>query len=136
MNFYQMSENKDYYFKIANRGYGITYNTINKLLLELNFNVSSIGFRYWISALIEYKRNYWKYNNTIEGIYNNIAEQYQTTRNRVERAMRTARTPADKKIQELSGYSNKITNKIALELLTHNSRILFENINNHIPRID
>ena len=37
------------------------YNEISKLLLNLQFNVSSKGFYYWITAINLYRKNYYKY---------------------------------------------------------------------------
>ena len=116
--------------------YGMQVDTIPKLLLKLQFNVSSIGFNYWITAIRQYRKNYYKYNNTIEKVYNDVARIHNTTRTRVERAMRTAKATATEEIQKQFNYYNKLTNKTVLELLTHNYRILVDNFNNHIPRID
>lgn len=121
----------------ANTLYGMQVNTISKLLLKLQFNVSSIGFKYWITAIItQYRKNYFKYNNTIEQVYHDVAKIHNTTRTRVERAMRTAKATATEEIQKQFNYYNKLTNKTVLELLTHNYRILVDNFSNHIPRID
>lgn len=116
--------------------YGMQVNTIPKILLKLQFNVSSIGFNYWVTAIMQYRKNYFKYNNTIEQVYYDVAKIHNTTRTRVERAMRTAKATAIEEIQKQFNYYNKLTNKTVLELLTHNYRILFDNFNNHIPRID
>ena len=108
--------------------YGMQVNTIPKILLKLQFNVSSIGFNYWITAIIQYRKNYYKYNNTIEQVYHDVAKIHNTTRTRVERAMRTAKATATEEIQKQYNYYNKLTNKTVLELLTHNSFF----IDNHI----
>lgn len=113
--------------------YGMQVNSIPKLLLKLQFNVSSIGFNYWITAIMQYRKNYYKYNNTIERVYYDVAKIHNTTRARVERAMRTAK--ATEEIQKQFNYYNKLTNKTVLELLTRNS-LFIEKIDNHIPRID
>ena len=110
--------------------------TIPKLLLKLQFNVSSIGFKYWVTAIMQYRKNYFKYNNTIEQVYHDVAKIHNTTRTRVERAMRTAKATATEEIQKKFNYYNKLTNKTVLELLTHNYKILIDNFDNHIPRID
>ena len=80
--------------------YGMKVNTIPKLLLKLQFNVSSIGFNYWVTAIIQYRKNYYKYNNTIEQVYHDVAKIHNTTRTRVERAMRTAKATATEEIQK------------------------------------
>lgn len=114
--------------------YGMQVNTISKMLLKLQFNVSSIGFYYWVTAIMQYRKNYYKYNNTIEQVYHDVAKIHNTTRTRVERAMRTAKATATEQIQKQFNY-NKLTNKTVLELLTRNS-LFIEKIDNHIPRID
>lgn len=98
--------------------YGMQVPTIPKLLLKLQFNVTSIGFNYWITAIQQYSENYYKYNNTIEQVYHDVAKIHNTTRTRVERAMRTAKATATEQIQKQFNY-NKLTNKTVLELLTH-----------------
>ena len=109
------------------------YYDINKMLLQLQFNVSSIGFYYWITAISKYRKYYYKYNNTIEKVYNDVAKIHNTTRARVERSMRTARTPATEQIQKQFNYYNKLTNKTVLELLTRNA-LFIEKVDNHIYR--
>lgn len=137
MEYYKLDDNilnKQYEIKIGSRHYGQMYYSINKLLLKLQFNLTSIGFQYWITAIIQYRNNYYKYN-TIEQVYYDVAKIHNTTRTRVERAMRTAKTTAKEHIQKQYNYYNKLTNKTVLELLTHNS-LFIEKIDNHIPRID
>lgn len=115
--------------------YGMQVSTIPKLLLKLQFNVTSIGFNYWITAIQQYRKNYYKYNNTIEKVYNDVAQIHNTTRTRVEKSMRTAKATATEQIQKQFNYYNKLTNKTVLELLTRNA-LFIEKVDNHIPRID
>ena len=110
------------------------YYEINKMLLQLRFNVTSIGFYYWITAIQQYRKNYNKYNNIIEQVYYDVAKIHNSTRARVERAMRTAKATATEQIQKQFNY-NKLTNKTVLELLTRNA-LFIEKVDNHIPRID
>ena len=119
MGYYKIDDNilnKEYEIKIGSR-----YYSINKLLLKLQFNVSSIGFHYWATAIMQYRKNYYKYNNTIELVYHDVAKIHNTTRTKVERAMRTAKATAIEEIQKQYNYYNKLTNKTVLELLTRNS---------------
>lgn len=123
MGHYKIDEkllDKQFEFKIGSRGYGQMYYGINKMLLQLQFNVTSIGFNYWITAITQYRKNYFKYN-TIEQVYHDVAKIHNTTRARVERAMRTAKATATEEIQKQFNYYNKLTNKTVLELLTRNS---------------
>lgn len=103
---------------------------IQNQLLHLDFNISSVGFKYWIKAIDIYKKDSWRYGFTMEYLYNVIADTFQTTRNRVERAMRTASKTAKKTIAKEYKYNGKLSTKAILELLSH------YNIENHIPRID
>ena len=137
MGYYKVNNkilDKEYNIKIGPRYYGQLYYAIEKGLLELGFKVSSIGFQYWVVAIIGYRRHKYKYDDTIESIYNDVALKFGTTRTRVERAMRTARADATKNIQEHFNYYKQITNKTVLSLLT-SQFYLFSN-DNHIPRID
>lgn len=138
MGYYKIDEkllDKQFEFKIGSRGYGQMFYRINKMLLQLQFNVSSIGFNYWVTAINKYRKNYYKYNNTIEQVYHDVAKIHNTTRTRVERAMRTAKATATEQIQKQFNYYNKLTNKTVLELLTRNA-LFIEKVDNHIPRID
>lgn len=138
MAFYKINDtvlNKNYEIKIGGRYFGQMYYGINKLLLKLKFNISSIGFQYWATAIMQYRKNYYKYNNKIEQVYQDVAKIHNTTRTRVERAMRTARATATEQIQKQYNYYNKLTNKTVLELLARNS-LFIEKIDNHIPRIE
>ena len=137
--YYKINENlinKQFNIKYGSRYYGIQYQAIYNILLSLNFNVSSIGFKYWITAIINYRKNCFKYDNTIEKVYNDVARIHNTTRSKVERAMRTARKTATENINKFFNCSCKLSNKVVLELLTYSQRILIDNINNLIPRID
>lgn len=66
MGYYKLDEkllDKEFEIKIGSRQQ--MYYRINKMLLQLQFNVTSIGFYYWITAILQYRKNYYKYNNTI-----------------------------------------------------------------------
>ena len=115
--------------------YSMQVSIIPNLLLKLQFNITSIGFNYWITAINLYRTNYYIYNNTIEQVYQDVAKIHNTTRTRVERAMRTAKATATEQIQKQFNYYNKLTNKTVLELLTCNA-LFTEKVDNHIPRID
>ena len=89
---------------------------IQEKLIELNFNVSSKGFKYWIILINDYL-NKNKYT-TLENIYNRIAKYYNTTRDRVERNIRTASKQALPTIREYYNYKNKkLSTKDILELI-------------------
>lgn len=124
MGYYKLDKKvirQQFEFIIGSRYSGQTYYNVNKLLLKLQFNVSSIGFQYWVTAIMQYSKNYYKYNNTIEQLYHDVAKRHNTTRTRVERTMRTARETATEQIQKQFNYYNKLTNKTVLELLIRNT---------------
>lgn len=91
-------------------------NEIKNKLISLNFNVASKGFKYWINLIYEYsKKN--KYT-TLESVYNKIAELDNTTRNRVERNIRTASSQAKPYIREYYNYKDsRLSTKDILELI-------------------
>ena len=89
---------------------------IREKLIELNFNVSSKGFRYWIILINEYYIS--PRYKTLESIYNLIAKIDNTTRDRVERNIRTASKQALPTIREYYNYKNKrLSTKDILELI-------------------
>ena len=100
-------------------------------LMRLGFNLNSVGFRYWLYGIEIYKNNYRRYGFTLEFVYNEIASFFNTTRDRVERAMRTSSIKARINIKAIYGYNGKVTTKTLFEIL---SRTFI--IDNHIPRID
>lgn len=87
---------------------------IKSELLDLNFNATSRGFNYWITAILLYTRDFYKKN--VEDLYNEIARIYNSTRNNIERGMRTAILPAKENIQKFYNYKGRITNKTFLNL--------------------
>ena len=101
------------------------------MLLNLQFNISSKGFKYWIIAIKKYNSNM-----KIGEIYKEVANICNTTTANVERDMRTAKATATEQIQKQFNYYNKLTNKTVLELLTCNALFIEKKVDNHIPRID
>lgn len=87
-------------------------------LLELGFKVNTLGFKYWIKAIEIYKKDGWRYGFTMQYLYEEIANYYETTKIRVERALRTCSDTAKDNLQMKYQYSGKITNKVILDLLT------------------
>lgn len=73
-------------------------NEIKKELLELEFNVNSIGLIYWVEAIKHIQKNPLCWD--VMDIYDYIAKKYNTTGINVERCLRHAITPAKKNIQE------------------------------------
>lgn len=89
---------------------------IKEKLIELNFNISSKGFEYWIILINEYVKN--KRNITLENIYKLICKLDNTTRDRVERNIRTCAKQALSTIREHYKYKNKrLSTKDILELI-------------------
>lgn len=88
---------------------------IKEKLIELNFNVSSKGFEYWILLVYNYRGKRYR---TLEMIYRDIASAYNTTRDRVERNIRTASKQALPIIREHYKYENRrLSTKDILELI-------------------
>lgn len=86
-------------------------------LLELNFNISNKGFRYWSFAIKYFVRHYdIAYKIQMEELYCCIAELNDTTRVRVERNMRTELL-RNKKELEKRYKSKRLTTKTLLFLI-------------------
>lgn len=88
---------------------------INKLL-DLNVNVNTKGFEYWIQAILLIKKSEVKWN--MIDLYNQIALDNGDTYTRVERTMRHALEGAKKRIQQVYSYNRKINNSAFLNLMT------------------
>ncbi len=90
---------------------------IRAKLIELQFNVNSEGFDYWITAIeMQGKRTTFYRYSTI-GLYKDIAELYNKTWSRVERAMRHAIRPAKANIRKKYNYYNKLDTKGIIRLI-------------------
>lgn len=90
---------------------------IKKELLELNFDVESIGIIYWVEAIKIVKENPLEWR--VGEIYSTIADKYNTTYSKIEREMRYSITPAKKNIQKKYGYYDKIKNSTFLSLIRY-----------------
>lgn len=107
---------KKYNIKIAERGYGQTYYLRQKYLLQLGFNITSIGFDFWLTAIRIYLKNR---QISMMTLYNEIAKMTNKTASQVERAMRTASATAKEKIKKMYNYDGKLNNRTILNLLTN-----------------
>lgn len=90
---------------------------LKEMLKSLNFNIVSIGFKYWIMAIEIYVTTMAESKRNMRVIYDTIAIEYNTTGSRVERALRHARETATKTIQKEYNYYGKMSNQAVLELL-------------------
>lgn len=88
---------------------------IKQELLELKFNVDSVGIFYWIEAIKFVKENPLVWDMT--DIYENVAKIHNATKYKVERLMRYAMLPAMENIQRKYGYYAKIKNQTFLDLI-------------------
>ena len=90
-------------------------NDIKNMLLELGFNVNSIGIIYWVEAINYVLRNplWWD----IMDIYDFIAQKYKISISQVERNLRTAIEPAKKNIQDKYKYYKPVKNCTFLNLI-------------------
>ena len=104
---------------------------IKEILLKLKFNLNSKGFDYWIQAI----HLYTTFNEKIKmtELYEQLAFEFLTNADVIERNMRTASKTAYKNIQEYFNYDNKITNKVILQLFRFYTDI---ETDKHIPHID
>lgn len=110
------NDEKKYNIKIAGRGFGQTYYLRQKYLLQLGFNINSIGFDFWLTAIRIYLKNR---QISIMTLYNEIAKITNKKSSQVERAMRTSSENAKEKIKELYQYDGKLNNRTILNLLTN-----------------
>lgn len=106
-------------------------NEIRQILIKLQFNINSKGFKYWIQAI----HLYTTFNEkiTMTELYKQLAYEFMTNENCIERSLRTASKTAYKNIQEYFNYDNKITNKVILQLFRFYTDI---ETDKHIPHID
>lgn len=88
---------------------------IKQELLELKFNVDSVGILYWIEAIKFIKKNPLVWDMT--DIYENVAKIHNSTKYKVERLMRYAMLPAMENIQRKYRYYAKIKNQTFLDLI-------------------
>lgn len=119
--------------RMLNSIYGITaMNIIRKdYLFKLGFNINSIGFDFWLTAIRIYLKNR---QISMMTLYNEIAKITNKTASQIERTMRTASETAKENIKKLYDYNGKLSNKTILTLITKFE--IKDNIDNHIPRID
>lgn len=90
---------------------------IKQELLELGFNVNSIGIAYWIEAIKCVRDNPKLWD--IMDIYEQVAKKCETTISKVERGMRTAILPAKENIQKKYNYYARIKNQTFLSLIRY-----------------
>ena len=85
-----------------------------KELLDLGFNINSIGFIYWLDMYELIKEN--KCGNRTMNYYIEIANKHQSTYARVERALRHSMEYAIENIK--SKYNiDKINNSVLMNLI-------------------
>ena len=97
---------------------------IKNILLNLNFDFTYKGFKYWVTAIKYVILN--RLNNKeayleMENIYNYVALKHKSTRSKVERCMRYANERLDKnKFIEMFNYhkNKKITNLLSMSYIS------------------
>lgn len=132
--YYDINKNvidKKFNIQIGERRIGQTYNLRQKYLLQLGFNINSIGFDFWLTAIRIYLKNR---QISMMTLYNEIAKITNKTASQIERSMRIASETAKENIKKLYDYNGKLSNKTILILITKFE--MKDNIDNHIPRID
>lgn len=88
---------------------------IKQDLLNLGFNIDSIGVVYWVDAIRYIQKNPLCWD--VFDIYDYLAKKYNIKNTAVERSLRTAINPAKKNIQEKYNYYGKIKNQTFLNLI-------------------
>lgn len=83
-------------------------------LIDLGFNIKSSGILYWLDAF-KYVQMCPKTFKMME-IYESITIYRQKSVTAIERAMRYAIEPAEKKIQQKYNYNGKIDNMVFINL--------------------
>jgi DNA replication protein DnaD len=127
----KIDSDKKFNIQIGERGIGQTYYLRQKYLLQLGFNINSIGFDFWLTAIRIYLKNR---RISMTSLYNEIAKITNKKSSQIERAMRTASETAKENIKKLYDYNGKLSNKTILTLITKFE--MKDNIDNHIPRVD
>ena len=95
---------------------------IKNELIQLGFNMNSIGVFYWIEAFkLVYSQQIVDINGSVCIIRAEIAKKNNTTMYAVERAMRTALEPAKHNIQKKYNYAKPIKQVTFLNIM----RLLF-----------
>lgn len=106
---------KKFNIQIGGRRNGQTYHLRQNYLLQLGFNITSIGFDFWLTAIHIYLKNR---QISMMTLYNEIAKRTNKTASQIERAMRTASETAKENIKQLYDYNGKLSNKTILTLIT------------------
>lgn len=92
---------------------------IKQILNDLNLKISCKGYDYWVTA-IEYVLHtiteLESRPSMVRGVYGHVAETYNTTRSRSERAMRHILEDKENLIKEYFGIDYKIANSDFLYL--------------------
>lgn len=127
----KIDSDKKFNIQIGGRRNGQTYHLRKNYLLQLGFNIKSIGFEFWLTAIHIYLKNR---QISMMTLYKEIGKRRNKTASQIERAMRTASETAKENIKKLYDYNGKLSNKTILTLITKFE--MKDNIDNHIPRID
>ncbi len=90
-------------------------NEIKQELLDLNFNVDSVGIILWVEAIRYVKEN--KLCWDMAEIYEYLAKKYDFTPSKIERNLRTAIAPAKDNIMKKYNYYKPIKNITFLNLI-------------------
>lgn len=88
----------------------ILFSEVKKELLELNFNVNSIGIIYWIECIKFIKLN--PMENNIMEVYKHISEKYKINIPAVERAMRQSMKQAKENIRKKLIIQERLQTKL------------------------
>lgn len=112
----KIESDKKFNIQIGERRIGQTYHLRQKYLLQLGFNINSIGFDFWLIAIHLYLKNR---QISMMTLYKEISKGTNKTPSNIERAMRTASETAKENIKKLYYYDGKLSNKTILRLITN-----------------
>lgn len=111
----KIESDKKFNIQIGERRIGQTYHLRQKYLLQLGFNINSIGFDFWLTAINLYLKNR---EISMMTLYNEIGKITNKKARQIERSMRTASETAKENIKKLYDYDGKLSNKSILKLIT------------------
>lgn len=96
-----------------------TRKEIKDELIELNFNLNSRGFDYWVEAIKLYRDYYPNYKEyPMQYMYDILSKNFDVKDNQVERTMRYSRSKiCNDKIRKKYNYEGNLSNKVVLLLI-------------------
>lgn len=98
-------------------------NKTKQILNELDVNMRLKGYRYWIEAVRYVIENNKTFYSMTQEIYPKIAEKYNDTSSRVERALRHVLESKQEELQQYFKIRYKISNSALLALIVDKIKV-------------